>query len=66
MRSERPPQRVQNATTREKTSGITVGVIFAAGLGDTAAALQCQDAISGQHHNGLYHQPVPVLEQDSG
>ena len=37
MRSERQPQRVQNATAREKPSGLTVGVISAAGLGDTAA-----------------------------
>ena len=37
VRSERQPQRVENATAREKTSGVTVGVISAAGLGDTAA-----------------------------
>ena len=37
MRSERQPQRVENATAREKTSSVTVGVISADGLGDTVA-----------------------------
>ena len=45
VRSERQPQRVENATAREKTSGITVGVISAAGLGDTVVSPEkCQEA----------------------
>ena len=37
VRAERQPQRVENVTAREKISSVSVGVISAAGLGDTAA-----------------------------